>query len=107
MDDQIERVILKKIQDTRSVTNIQIEGMKVFRDRSETAEIPGRVSLGAEEVGSHIVIYSEYFGGSPVEILHHFGSDEAAGSCHQNSLSRAFSGGMQTRIVPITCCSDK
>jgi hypothetical protein len=84
MDDQIEALLLKKLQNPLPIANIDAAVLKPARGFYQPLQIPGRITGWPEELGPKIIVNACNRVPLLVEVLHGFRTYQPATARDQN-----------------------
>ncbi len=75
VDDRIGPHLLDQPQYARAVANIEFVVRELLAGALQPLLVPARIALGAEEIGTHVVVHSMHVPAQCVEMLGHFRAD--------------------------------
>jgi hypothetical protein len=78
VDDRVEFVLGKKLENVFSITNVETDMLEILRRRQKTITIPRRVALLTKKHRTHIVVDSDNFVSLTVEERDGLRPDEPA-----------------------------
>ena len=86
VDNQIEAIFLKQLEDMRPLADIQFVMPKVRVGFDKTMLIPSRISAWTKEISPHVIIDAVHPPAQSAEKVDHLGADEAGRSGYQKSV---------------------
>ena len=105
MDHRLGPEPLHQLQDADSITDVEFVMGKPRILAAQALLIPARVTLGAEEVGAHVVVEAMDRPPEVVEMRNHLGADQPIRAGNEQLLRRQLirlSGGSQVRREGLT-----